>query len=1095
MSFSKEAPTIPRKELQLDSNLLVDLLKNVKRLQITSSIIFSAAKADTSNTQELVDKLQIILENQATKNDPFSIFSVANDTDVFTSTLFPAAMRTTEQLIQIFNWGEKSQVMDESPRLVSLRLCTFPQVIKSIILIMSSLLMVYRSIGHAYSAHNAKLRVQLQKSHKADVNIEDLARQTVFIDKTFQTAFMPTVRTLKSKMAPLVPLYSKLAEYVLTNMHPESNKRLQRTQEMFSEAARQLEQFSKGVPARVVKKALDPDDLTSSTDPKLTSADNFISALTSSDVVDRDPFRSILPALVNPARGRDNEDVHDRFNAEMMEAAGHATYIVDFFDKLQNNDDFMCSAGRDSMDYDESEDEQEDEQEEDDEEDDEDENKTASGGNKRRRTNNSDSSSSSSSSESSSSSSDDDDHVNKKTRNKKKPKYSLSCKLVKDKTNSNEKPVPDVWKVDDEESGMFGEAGRDTTTKDHVQDVLEALAKEVSENLDKMNKSEVPASVMAQYIRKAYKSLNDVVRIINESLVTTEKTFETDLLRRQLMNYTNSLGVSLFENDGCEDDDYYDEDYKSCSVPPVENMQRRAASLFVTKLPMIVFLKENIEQSLEVIKRETAEYALLESKIIVRSIVTDAAAQRIYDAMTGEPRCLIQLAVPVSAIPIIYQLNINHNISDLYNSITDALVEGRVLLQLNSLMIVPIEYYMFSLVGGQFFDNSGMLERYKYTHKEVMAKMFEYAVTFAGIMYRQQVEASGVSTGMSSAIATTNNARAPEKMMLKSTRESNSTGSRNNMPGSSILTGTLGTKKFDFIRNTNLVEKELAAHPKNYIECLSAFTTGLNGSTNIPRTTGDSASIFMLTNFIYSLDIVIILNLIGVQLGIVDNPDRVIELVYSHLDNMIKETGNEDDAETVAKMLEIPIVRLLSTLIVLNPRNSPGNPDLKVSDGRLYDILAQLVAQKPKFVRLLEQMYNTTISAPGTGEISVAFALSKTSASTTETEEYTIRNEFFEKFQGENFPNLLEYIDVASVKRGETIGEVETAQEYASIASTKIAPTVIDHLLPKFALLGAFDWLSYMVRMTAVAPTANNMAIQLTPTTFKTKTHTFKITM
>lgn len=1114
MSLSKEAatPTIPRKELQLDSSLLVDLLRNVKRLQITSSIIFSAAKTDTSNTQELIDKLQIILENQATKTDPFSIFSVANDTDVFTSTLFPAAMRTTEQLIQIFNWGEKSQVMDESPRLVSLRLCTFPQVIKSIILVMSSLLMVYRSIGHAYSAHNTKLRLQIQKSHKSDVNIDDLARQTVFIDKTFQTAFMPTVRTTKSKMAPLVPLYKKLAEYVLTNLHPENNKRLRRAQDLFSEAARQLEQFSKGVPARVVKKSLDPDDLTSSTDPKLTSADNFVSALTSTDASYRDPFSAIFPAVPNTissAAGADNEDVQDRFNTEMMEAAGHATYIADFFDKLQNNDDFMCSAtGMDiENDGDENEDEDEDEDDDKEEEDedgdndtvilDEEEEDTAKGGGKRNRENRDSASSSSSSSESADSS--DEDNMGKQKprrrdqnrRGKKRPKYSLSCKLVREKSDpssdeTKKSAIQDLWSNDNDDND-FGAAGQDTTTNDHVQDVLEALAREVTENLAKMNKNEVSASVMAQYIKKAYKSLNDVVRIINESLITTEKTFETDLLRRQLMNYTNTLGVSLFD-DECDDSD--NEEYIcNATLPPVESMQRRAAALYVTKLPMIVFLKENIEQSMEVIKRETAEYALLESKLIVRSIVTDAAAQRIYDAMTGEPRCLIQLAVPVSAIPIVYQLNINQNIADLYNSISDALVDGRVLLQINSLMIVPIEYYMFSLGGGSFFDNKEMLERYKYTYTGVLSKMFEYAVTFAGIMYRQQVEASGVSTGMSSAIATSN-IRAPEKMMLKSTRDTSIRNTDN-----TVLSGTLGTKKFDFVRNTNLVEKELTAHPKNYIECLSAFTTGLNGSSTIPRTSGDSASIFMLTNFIYSLDIVVLLNLIGLQLGIVDNPERVIDLVYSHLDNLIKESGNEGDTETVAKMLEIPIVRLLSALIVLNPRAIPGTADLRISDGRLYDILARLVSQKPKFVKLLEQMYSTTISAPGTVEITVAFALNKATATTVESEEYTIKGEFFEKFQGETIPNLLEYVEVTSVKRGETIGEVEAPREYASILSGNATPTRVDNLLPKFALLGSFDWLSNMLRLTSVVPVANSMAFQLTPATFKAKTHVFKITM
>lgn len=1038
------------------------------------------SQTDTKNSQELINRLQIILENQATKDDPFSVFSIASDSDVFTSTLFPAAIRTTEQLMQIFHWGDPDASVNleaiDSPKLYSLRLCAYPHLLKSIILTMSSLLMVYRGIAYAYSSHNAKMRLHVQKNHKSDVLIEDLARQTVYIDKNFQTAFMPSVRSSKSKLAPLVPLYIKLTDYILSSLNGEKNNTLKTTMDTFADVIKQLEQASKGAPARIVKKPLDPDEISNPSDPKLTAVDNYISSLTSSiDNGLKDPFRSLFPPIqpvsISSAAGAAEEDANDAFSHEMLEAAGHAVCIPDFFDRLQNSDDFMCSnpAGRNDSD------DEDDEDEEDEEENDEDMiGETADGG--------SSSSSSSESSESSESSSEDDTaQVSRLSSNKRKRSaddYTLTCKFVKSKKNKKNQQPYDPWLDDGETFNMFQARGKD---EEHVQNVLSQLAKEVAENLELMNSklNSVSSTTLSRYVRSAYEKLNGVIGIINDSLLSTEKTFVTDLLRKQLKDYMDSIGMrSNFDDEGCEDDEDDSRPQES-----IESVRRRIASLYASKLPMLVFLKENIQQTLDFIRRETAEFAILEAKLITRAIVTDAAAQRIYDAMTAEPRCLIQLAVPTAVIPLIYKLNMNHSIARLYNSIVDSLVEARVLLQLNALMLVPVEYYLFALGG--FFDNRDMLVRYKHNYSAVVEKMFDYAVTFSSIMYRQQVEAT--SSGV-----VTSPGRIAEKMMIKNGNTPNE-GNRD----AAVLPGSLGNKKFDFIRNTAIVEKELATRPNNYVECLTAFTSGLNANISVTPATRsvDSATMFMLTNFIYSLDIVVLLNLIGIQLKAVPNVDLVMDLVYSYFELLIGESGGDGDAESIPKMFEIPFARLLAALIVLNPRAAPEAASQRLADARLHDALAKIISKKPKLVKLMEQTYGTTISSQSSGEITVVFTTRSGRPKARESEEYTIKSEFFDKLMATPAqpPNLLEYVEVTSPKRGETIGEIEAATEFASLSSSKTDATLVDHLLPKCALLGCFDWLSSMVNLTMVVPTANNLTLQLVPTTFKAQLQQFKI--
>ncbi|TXH07742.1 MAG: hypothetical protein E6Q06_02085 [Candidatus Moraniibacteriota bacterium] len=1128
---------IPRKELQLDSNLLVELLKNVKRLQSTSSIIFTMTETDTSRTQEFINQLQIILENQATKDDPFNVLMASsNDTDVFTSTLFPAAIRTAEQLMQIFYWGDsKAEVNLETisqPKFYTMRLCTYPHLLKSIILTMASLLMVYRGIGYAYSAHNVKLRQQVQKSHKADVLLDPLTHQSVLIDKTFQTAFLPTYRAErnKSKLAPLVPLYVKLTDYLRASLRPDNNKKLQRVHEMFQEAAQQLEQYSKGVPAKIVRRALDPNDIEDASDPKLAAVDNFVSMLlSSSDIGLRDPFRGILPTMlpgknISSASGKnggnsgnggeddtmncDDEDINDHFNQELLEAAGSASYIPDFFERMQTDENFMCS----SLPQDEAAGEDEDELEEE---------EAAAGG--------SDSSSSSSSEGESSSSSEDESEKKKKKKREEeegvKKECVLQCKIVgkkKHRRHTAEKK-PDPWTNgdDDDDNGFFSSfAGADApqkpsqADKDHVQEVLEDLAKEVSNNLGEMDNvlGQVSSTTLTKYLRAAYKKLNQVVRIINNSLLTTEKTFVTDMLRTRLadkIRETNS--GSLFEEDELED-----EEEDEATEGSLNNVRRRISDLYTEKLPMLLFLKENIQQTLDYIRREAAEFALLESKLIARALVTDAAAQRVYDAMTANPRYLIQLALPVRAIPLIYQLNMNQSIVPLYTAIADSIIESRVLLQLNALMLVPIEYYLLGAGGNSgsgYFDNKGLFERYKHTYSAVLAKMFDYAVSYSALMFRQQVQGPTATT---TSLATA--PRLAEKMMIKNgdrpatnsltTSSATASSASSTTAGpklTSVISGSLGSKKFDFIKNTSLVEKELAAKPHDYIECITAITSGLSSSSSaaavanssVVARTSESASMFMLTNFIYSLDIFILLNLIGVQLKLVSNVDQMIDLIYGHLEYMLGESASDGDTEGIPKMFETPVLRLLASLIVLNPRSPTANP-LHVADARLYSLLDRALTQKPKWTKALEMVYNLIISSSGMGEILVTFGARRNEQKVKETEEFTVKPEFYDKmFKADPAApplNLLDYVEMTNVKRRESVGQVEPATEFSSLSSNKATATLVDHLIPKCAFLASLDWLNCMVGLTLVSPVANNMSFQLTPAMYQTQALQFKIT-
>lgn len=1156
--------TIPLREITLDPDKLVRLIKQVKSLAQTSNLIFAMSETGSENLQALVNKLQFIVENPTTKDNPYNAFSLLNQDDVITGALFPLAIQTTEKLLQTFKLGNLSENVNlqthgpQSEVLVSMRLCTYPHVVKSIILSMSSLLMVYKAIASLYCTHNRQIRARIQQDQKAFANIDSLQRMCVYIDKRFQTAFMPAFKNgnpnSTRQLTPLATFYSHLSDYLCTSLGPK-NPKLPAAISMFSQMLEKLNTSAKSGPTKTPRAILNLNLADTTPDIKNTAAEIFLDRTTvnnsqPSDYPFNDNFFPRCP-MVSSAAGPDvagQEDIMaELFNyatglAERLPECGFAGSSMpppmegeDFFSQLLRPD-FMCSnmaAGPENVNGDEdvlrtADDNDNDNNDNNNDEENDMAGKSSSSVKRKRSKKNKKSKKNEKSSKrvergqgckrgrqrrregiegmggdsttgrgkkimcqvisSSSSSSSEDENCKKIKLNAcSSSSSSSSCSSDND---DNAEPTAVHLK-------LFTRGG--APPSDDLTEIMNNIAEQVAQSLAAMDGTltQVPASDLNKSIRSVYSQLDDVLKRVLESLNLTQKEFCLDLLTEDTKERIRGELASLEE---------LEQNAVEGRVPEtLPEQMKMVTTVFVSKIGMLRFLKEEIDTALERVRAEVAEYSILESTVIIHNVLVDSHVRRVYDSLINEPRSLVQLAVPLEAVPIIYQLNANVNCFELYKNILEHMHTSDLILQLNAFMVVPIEFYMLSSrTTFGFFNNSTLYAKYKENYLSAVKKMFSCAVLFSANMSRQYFAQEDPTASL---VPLPMGATRDEKMMIKCMSKPEQAPSNvvatitNPQP---VISSSFGNQKFEFVRNTVAVEKELQANSNNYIQCLTAFTTGLAnlGSTTQSQTAArtSSASMFLLTNFIYSLDTFVMLNLIGIQLQLITNVDPVVDIVYTLLEQMIGENLSEAEPDNVPRMFVMPIARLLSMLLVFNPRTPPNTAAFKITDDlRLYKILVDIVQKKAGLLRELSESYNTTIQLGQNQAISVSFSLTNQTQSQIQggDQEYRIKPEFFEKLwscSDTTTPNLLNYVETignGSSKRAE-IGRTVRPLEYGTLISGDPNATITDHFAAKCALLSSMPWLNYLLRASKVVVSTGE-TFHLTPLMFKTSAVRFEI--
>lgn len=290
---------------------------------------------------------------------------------------------------------------------------------------------------------------------------------------------------------------------------------------------------------------------------------------------------------------------------------------------------------------------------------------------------------------------------------------------------------------------------------------------------------------------------------------------------------------------------------------------------------------------------------------------------------------------------------------------------------------------------------------------------------------------------------------------------------------------------------------------ENYVRCISCFSLGAstslstsfvsnNGSTS---GFGTTATMFLLTNFIYNLDVYMILNLLAIQLNIINEQetiDRVHTIILGYLDTMVKTNlQNTTATDNVPLMFVAPIARTICLLSLLNPLNTPNVTEpvsaQQIKDDKFKQILADMLTSKPMLIKELGDTYNINISRDN-GQIRIQFQqVANKIEADIKASQFRIKDDLYKDLWAskETIPNLLSYVEPlgGNTNSGSgTFGKIIDSIKIDQFQTEKDKP-LISYLLPKLAFINSCTNLM-LIRTTKISPIVDH-TFNILPIDFK----------